>query len=126
METKPKGKIRHFSSILYVEDRKTVLDYYNNLGFWCDYNMGFAEREGLSLIFHETNNKDHITSNFPIHGEIALDVFAMVENIDALYEDFKTRGARIHYELKSNNYNMREFAIIDPQGYTIGFGESLV
>jgi len=125
METK-KSKIRHFSSIFYVEDRKTVLDYYKKLGFWCDYNMGFVERDGLTLIFHETKNKDYITPNFPNHGDISLDVFSMVDNIEALYEDFKTRGARIQYELKTNEYNMREFAIIDPQGYTIGFGESLV
>ncbi|WP_164472675.1 VOC family protein [Cohnella candidum] len=85
--------------------------------------MGFVEREGLNLIFHETINKNHITPNFPNHSDIALDVFSMVENIDALYEEFKTRGAQIHYELKTNEYNMREFAIIDPQGYTIGFGE---
>jgi hypothetical protein len=123
VEEKNQSKIRHFSSIFYVKDRKTVLDYYNNLGFSCDYNMGFVEREGLNLIFHETKNKEHITPNFPNHGDISLDVFSMVENIEALYEEFKTRGALIHYELKTNEYNMREFAIMDPQRYTIGFGE---
>ena len=48
-----RSKIKHFSAILFVSNRKQILDYYNNLGFECDYNMGFVEREGLTMIFHE-------------------------------------------------------------------------
>ncbi|GIP39383.1 hypothetical protein J31TS4_26630 [Paenibacillus sp. J31TS4] len=119
-------KIKHFSAIFYVTNRKQVLDYYSKLRFWCDYEMGFVEREGLYMIFHESKEGDAITPNYPIHGEDAVDVYAMVEGIENLYEEFKTKGAVFQYQLRTNKYRMREFAIIDPQGYTIGFGEPLV
>jgi hypothetical protein len=50
----------------------------------------------------------------------------LVEGIDHLYAEFESKGAYFQYELRTNEYQMREFAIKDPQGYTIGFGESLV
>ncbi|MGM0883251.1 MAG: VOC family protein [Bacillota bacterium] len=120
------SKIKHFSAIFFVSKREQVLDYYRKLGFWCDYEMGFVEREGLMMIFHESKEADAIVPNYPVHGENAVNVYAMVEGIDNLYAEFKSKGALFQYELRTNNYQMKEFAIKDPQGYTIGFGESLV
>jgi hypothetical protein len=120
------SKIKHFSAIYFVSNRKQVLDYYSKLGFWCDYEMGFVEREGLMMIFHQSNHADAIVPNYPIHGENAVNVYVMVEGIENLYDEFKSKGALFQYELRTNEYQMREFAIKDPQGYTIGFGESLV
>jgi hypothetical protein len=45
------SKIKHFSAIFFVSNRKQILDYYSKLGFWCDNKMGFVEREGLMMIF---------------------------------------------------------------------------
>ena len=126
MSTAVGSKIKHFSAILFVSNRKQILDYYSNLGFWCDYNMGFVEREGLNMIFHESDEVKAIVPNYPVHGEDAVNVYAMVEGIDHLYAEFQSKGALFQYELRTNEYQMREFAIKDPQGYTIGFGESLV
>lgn len=120
------SKIKHFSAIFFVSNRKQVLDYYSKLGFWCDYEMGFVEREGLMMIIHESDKVNAIIPNYPIHGENAVNVFAMVEGIDHLYDEFKSKEAVFQYQLRTNEFMMREFAIKDPQGYTIGFGESLV
>lgn len=120
------SKIKHFSAIFFVSKLEQILDYYSKLGFWCDYEMGFVEREGLMMIFHESEEADAIVPNYPVHGENAVNVYAMVEGIDYLYAEFKSKGAIFQYELRTNNYQMKEFAIKDPQGYTIGFGESLV
>lgn len=121
-----RSKIRHFSAIFFVVNRNETLDYYKKLGFWCDYTMGFVEREGLNLIFHESKNVDAICPNNPTHSENAVDAFVIVEGVEELYEDFRSKGAEFLYGLRTNKYQMREFAIKDPQGYTIGFGESLV
>jgi uncharacterized glyoxalase superfamily protein PhnB len=126
MTVEPGSKLRHFSAIFFVANRKEVLDYYNRLGFWCDYSMGFVEREGLTLIFHESMNIDAIIPNNPAHGDNAVDAYVMVEGIEGLYDEFKGKGAKFRYDLRTNEYQMREFAIFDPQGYTIGFGESLI
>ncbi|RCW49485.1 VOC family protein [Paenibacillus prosopidis] len=120
------SKIKHFSAIFFVSKREKVLDYYSKIGFCCDYEMGFVEREGLMMIFHESEEADAIVPNYPVHGENAVNVYAMVEGIDNLYAEFKSKGALFQYELRTNNFQMKEFAIKDPQGYTVGFGESLV
>ncbi|WP_152393165.1 VOC family protein [Paenibacillus guangzhouensis] len=126
MSTSIESKIKHFSAIFFVTNRNQVLNYYSKLGFWCDYEMGFVEREGLTMIFHPSNQAEAIVPNYPVHGENAVNVFAMVEGIENLYEEFRSKGALFQYDLRTNAYQMREFAIKDPEGYTIGFGESLV
>jgi uncharacterized glyoxalase superfamily protein PhnB len=126
MSEHPGSKIRHFSAIFFVANRNEVLDYYTRLGFWCDYSMGFVEREGLTMIIHESKNVDAIYPNNPTHGENAVDAYVMVEGVEALYDEFRSKGAEFLYDIRTNEYQMREFAIKDPQGYTLGFGKSLV
>ncbi|MCC3372557.1 VOC family protein [Cohnella sp. REN36] len=123
MNTVPSSRITHFSAVFFASDRKAVLDYYRQLGFWCDEVMGFVERDGLHMIFHESEPAREIVPHARTHGPEALHVFAMVEGVDGLYEEFRSKGAVFQYELRTNEYRMREFAIRDPQGYTIGFGE---
>jgi hypothetical protein len=116
-------KIRNMGPIYYVRNRKTTLDYYSSLGFHCDYGMGFIERDGIEWIVHETKNVERITPNYPVHGELALDMHCMVVNIEMLLEEFRSKGAIFHSELSVNEYGMKVFSIIDPDGYTLGFGE---
>jgi hypothetical protein len=120
-----KAVIRHFSSILYVTNRKRTLEYYRGLGFECDELLGFVQRDGFELIIHETDNSEAIRSNNPIHGEEALDIYSMVYGVEKLYEEFKSKGANILYPIRVTEYDMKEFAIQDPDGYSIGFGEAL-
>lgn len=83
-----RSKIKHFSSIFFVADRNKSLAYYENLGFWCDYQMGFVEREGLMMILHEAAEQMKIVPNYPMHGETALNLFVMVDGVEEWYEEF--------------------------------------
>jgi uncharacterized glyoxalase superfamily protein PhnB len=118
-------KIRNMAPIYFVKNRKTTLDYYSSLGFNCDYGMGFIERDGNEWIVHETKNVERITPNYPVHGDrdLALDMHFMVVNIERLFEEFKSKGAIIHSEISVNEYGMKVFSIIDPDGYTLAIGE---
>lgn len=122
MENDVKGQVtfRNIAPIFYVPDRKLVLDYYKRLGFWCDYDMGFVEWKGVGFIVHERPTASATPNN---HGNGGLDAFCMVSDIDMLFEEFKSKDAVFLYELKTNEYNMREFAIKDPAGFSIGFGQ---
>jgi CRISPR/Cas system-associated endonuclease/helicase Cas3 len=112
------------SKIFFTNRRIETLDYYKKLGFNVTYDFGFVEREGLEMIIHETNIEER-NCNFPRNGNDALDVFCMVSDAEELYNELKDKGARIHYDLRITEFNMKEFAIIDPGGFTIGFGESV-
>jgi uncharacterized glyoxalase superfamily protein PhnB len=118
-------QIRHSSPIFFVKDRQETLDYYSRLGFQSDYSMGFVGRGGFEIIVHETKNAAQVTPNYPAHGETALDLFTMVYGVEELYNDLKSKGAIFHGELRVTEYGMKEFSIVDPDGYTLGFGEAL-
>jgi len=124
-EQKKQGKVLNSSSIFFVSDRNAALDYYARLGFQCDYDFGFIQRDGLELIVHQSQQPGEIKPNYPHHREDALDIFCMADNVDALYEEFQEKGAVFRYVLRVTDYGMKEFAIVDPDGYSIGFGESL-
>jgi hypothetical protein len=49
----------------------------------------------------------------------------MVLGEEELCKEFKSKGAVFHRELTVSEYEMKEFTIIDPDGYNIAFGELL-
>ncbi|WP_208919770.1 VOC family protein [Paenibacillus uliginis] len=108
-----------------MSEHERTLRYYGNLGFSCDESFGFVHRDGFEIIIHETKNTSDIRPNYPSHGQDALDIFSMVNGVESLYEEFKSKGAEFRYQLRITEYGMKEFAIQDPDGYSIGFGESL-
>jgi uncharacterized glyoxalase superfamily protein PhnB len=60
------------------------------------------------------------TKRQPGHG--AVNVF--VTNVDALYEELKSRGARTLNEPKDYPYGMRDFDLEDLDGNRLCFGMS--
>lgn len=125
MENVEKSKVtfRNIAPIFYVPDRKLVLDYYKRLGFWCDYDMGFVEWNRVGFHVHERQTIPATPNNDGTGEGGGIDAFCMVSNIDDLFKEFKSKDAVFLYELKTNEYNMREFVIKDPVGFTIGFGQ---
>jgi catechol 2,3-dioxygenase-like lactoylglutathione lyase family enzyme len=71
----------------------------------------------------------------PIHFEIhaadpggharlgTWDVFCWVDTLDPLFLELEARGASVVYPPTVQPYGMREFAVRDPTGYVVGFGE---
>lgn len=121
-----RSSILNSSSIFFVTNRQITLSYYSKLGFSCDESFGFVQRDGIEFIVHESKNSDEVRANYPIHGHEALDIFCMVQGVEELFEELTSKGAEIRFGLRITEYGMKEFAIQDPDGYSIGFGESLV
>ena len=53
------------------------------------------------------------------------DAYLWVEGVDEIYAEVKGRGARIKYEPVEKPYGVKEFAVLDPDGHQIAFGEEL-
>ncbi|MGZ3693188.1 MAG: bleomycin resistance protein [Bdellovibrionota bacterium] len=49
--------------------------------------------------------------------------YIRVENVEALFQDLKTRGAKFRYELTKQPWGMHEMQIDDPYLNAIKFGE---
>jgi uncharacterized glyoxalase superfamily protein PhnB len=110
---------------LPVKNLRSTLDYYRDkLGFTDEWTFGDREggirRDDLRLLFAEDidftndiNNKKH---RFPIVW--------FVEDIAAIFMEFKTRGIELVDDLKTHSYGLREFAFIDINGYYIRIAEA--
>jgi hypothetical protein len=110
---------------LPVTNLRQTLDYYRDkLGFTDEWTFGDIDggvsRDELRLLFAEDadftndiNNKHH-----------RLPVMWFVENIDAIFTEFKERKIEIADNLRTHPYELREFAFVDINGYYIRVAES--
>lgn len=53
----------------------------------------------------------------------AMDAYIWVSGIPDLFEECRARGVTFLYELHKTEYDMWEFAMLDCDGHSIGFGE---
>ena len=51
-------------------------------------------------------------------------MFFWVSDVEAMHDEISTKGARIVYPPTVQPYGMKEFAIRDPNGYVLGFGQA--
>jgi len=111
-----------------VPDIPTIRTYYRDvLGFECEYSAGdppeFAvcSRSGSAIMFRRVPNPALISPNERQGG--TWDVFFWVNDVEALYKEFSTKAAAIVYAPVIQPYDMKEFAVRDPNGYVLGFGQ---
>lgn len=110
--------------------RATAAAYDTLLGFTATYIAGepaefaICTRDGQSLMFRRVNDPSRIRPNEAQGG--TWDVFFWVEDVDGLYAELTARGATVAYApVNQAAYQMREFAVRDPNGYVLGFGQDL-
>ena len=109
------------ATVFVVEDvLRSVQHYCDVLGFHTEFTYGEptfyagVERDGV-LIHLQTASE---TKRQPGHG--ALNVF--VTDVDALYRELQSKGARTVKEPKDYPYGMRDFDIHDLDGNQLCFG----
>jgi catechol 2,3-dioxygenase-like lactoylglutathione lyase family enzyme len=97
---------------------RTIAWYRDVLGFRCVRRMGdgwcHLEQGGVSLMFMQNEHvgAPHATATQYIY----------VDDLDGLWETLKSRVAA-EWGPEVMPYGMREFAIKDPDGYYLSFGE---
>ena len=109
------------ATLFVVQDLlKSVAHYRDVLGFKVEFTYGEpefyagVERDEVTIHLqaaHET--KRHV-------GQGAVNVF--VTAVDALYEELKSRGARVLNAPKDYAYGMRDFDVDDLDGNRLTFG----
>ena len=111
-----------------VGDVSTIGAYYRDvLGFQSEYSAGqppeFAiySRGGSAIMFRRVPDVTLIRTNESQGG--TWDVFFWVSDVDALHREFTRAGAVFVYDPVVQPYGMKEFAVRDPNGYVLGFGQ---
>lgn len=118
------------ASYLPVPDVAQIARYYQDvLGFRVEYQAGdppefaIVSRNGLPLMFRRVADPTRIRPNEAQGG--AWDVFYWVDDIDALWAELEGKGATMAAPLAVQPYGVKEFAVRDPLGYVLGFGQSV-
>jgi uncharacterized glyoxalase superfamily protein PhnB len=111
------------ATVFVVNDVLRSVEYFRDvLGFHTEFTWGepvcYAGVERGNVMIHLQAASD--TKRQPGHG--AANVF--VTNVDALYEELKSRGARTLNEPKDYPYGMRDFDLEDLDGNRLCFGMS--
>ena len=130
MTTAQTPKLIRSASYFPVHDVKKAADYYSDtFGFAIDYLAGvppqFAilSRDGQTIMLRLVSETNRIVPNEAQGG--TWDVFFWVNDVHALYEEFRSKGATIAYGvIYQETYDMDEFAVRDADGYVLGFGQT--
>ena len=113
--------------ILAVNNLRTSTDFYTNvLGFSRDFGdesdgWSWLSRDGFRVGLGECANEPP-AGTLGDHSYIA---YVTVDDVDAVYSDFVSRGARISRAPESKPWGMREFALKTPDGHRITFGSEV-
>lgn len=117
------------AAYLLVSNVDTALHYYRDrLGFKVDYAAGtpvefaIVSRDGLPLMLKLGGPSSRIEPMAARGG--TWDVYFWVTGVDALHQDVTARGAMFAQPLGDQPlHGTREFAVFDPDGHVLAFGE---
>jgi len=109
------------ATVFVVQDvLRSVENYRDVLGFHTKFTYGkptfYAGIERDDLVIHLQVASE--TKRQPGHGA----VYVFVTDVDALYQELQSRGARTLNEPKDYPYGMRDFNINDIDGNQLCFG----
>jgi len=131
-----KAKLSSVAPVFLVRDVEASAAHYRDcLGFTFERFWGeppsfvMMRRDGLTIMLAQhshddssgdTNPNGHVTGH-----EDQWDAYVWVDDVEALCAEVRAAGATIYMELCDREYDMREFQVVDPDGYQIGFGGAI-
>ena len=116
-----------------VDDVVTTANYYRDkLGF--EYARFWGEppcfcmvrRSGIVIMLKQLEVIGVMRPNRTIDPERgAWDAYIWIDNADALYAEFKSKGVIIARDICDQPYGCRDFDVDDCNGYRLCFGQNL-
>lgn len=110
--------------ILAVQNLTISTEFWmSTLGFDRDFGDGsdgwsWLSRDGFAVGLGECANEP-AASTLGDHSYVA---YVTVDDVDALYEEFRARGATLQAAPLTKPWGMREFGLRTPDGHRITFG----
>jgi uncharacterized glyoxalase superfamily protein PhnB len=101
--------------------------YQKVLGFKIEYSAGeppefaLCSRGASAIMLRRVADPKLICPNERQGG--TWDVFCWVDDVEALHAELTLKGADLVYAPVVQPYGMKEFAVRDPNGYVLGFGQ---
>jgi catechol 2,3-dioxygenase-like lactoylglutathione lyase family enzyme len=124
-------KLLRSAAYFPVSDVASSAKYYEEVfGFTRDYVAGdppqfaICSRDGLPVMLRRVAKPELIRPSESQGG--TWDAFFWIEDLSALHAELVSRGATVVYgPVLQEAYQMNEFAVRDPDGHVLGFGQSV-
>lgn len=118
--------------LFLVDDVVSTANFYRDkLGFAYDRFWGeppcfcMVRRSGMTMMLNQIENAvvrpNRVTDP---HGEV-WDAYVWVDDADALYAEFQSKGVKITRPICDQPYGCRDFDIEDCNGYRVCFGQDM-
>ena len=123
------AKLISSAPVLFVRNVQASAEHYRDaMGFRFDRFYGdppsfvILGRDGLHIMLKSVSDHSAIIPRRQISDNL-WDVYFWVDDVEALYQEFRSRRAKIDYELCNQSYGCREFGAQDIDGHDVGFGQ---
>lgn len=107
---------------IFVRDLDRSLAVYTALGFTLERRDGsFAalSREGQEFFLDQRSDLP------PLSGPVRANVRILVPNVDAVWAEVQMLGLRVEQPIADRYYGLRDFTVIDPDGFGLRFAGSI-
>lgn len=120
--------------ILGVPDVLASVEYFRStLGFECTPEAIFGGVGGEGAVYallQRGGAKLHLQIRrrpLNLEGRHAheCDVYLYVDDVDALYAEYRSKHVKIFRELQNEDYGVRDFTIETPDGHRLAFGTEM-
>jgi uncharacterized glyoxalase superfamily protein PhnB len=116
-----------------VDDVVATANYYRDkLGFTYDRFWGepaafcMVRRRGVIIMLSQLEEQGRMRPNSLASPEEGVwDAYIWVDDADALYAEFKSKGVKIARDICDQMYGCRDFDVEDCNGYLLCFGKPL-
>lgn len=118
-------KLVNLRPILWVHNIRTTIDWYvTTLGFEEtnyveEWQWGQVMKDKIRIMFGRPNELARHA-----RPEFTGSLYFNVDDVEALWQKFKDASS-VYYPLETFDYEMKEFAIKDLNGYILQFGEDV-
>lgn len=125
------GRIIASAPILLVADVVASANYYHDkLGFRYARFWGeppcfcMPQRDHHVVMLRQVEDPKHFVPHYKVAHNI-WNIYFWVDDVVAIYDELKGRGATIDYEIEIKPYGCKEFGVLDLVGYDIAFAQDL-
>ncbi|MBP9854075.1 MAG: VOC family protein [Candidatus Omnitrophica bacterium] len=126
-----KTKFLNCAPVLLVKNlEKSVAYYINQCGFEEPLFYGdqkifcMLHRDLCELMLHQVEDPEQIKPHWKLVNGL-WNIYYWVDDAKLLYDELRSRGVKIDYDLSVKEYGCLEFGIQDIDGYDIGFGQNI-
>ena len=119
------GLFSHAATVLPVDNLIETAEFYQKkMGF--DISSMYGDPPYYAIANRDKNVSIHLSEREDTTNKIQpCNVYIFVNDVDAVYDEYQSKGLEIFAPPENQAYGMREFEVVDLNGHFLTFGQEL-